>query len=81
MVGAASGGVWKSLDGGTTFIPVFDDQPVQSIGAGEIEFSTDSADIVSYLVERAPLAPPCEVSEEEFHLVNVTDRTCTVMGG
>lgn len=32
-VGAASGGVWKSLDGGTTFKPVFDKQPVQSIGA------------------------------------------------
>jgi len=32
-VGAASGGVWKSIDGGTTFKPVFDDQPVQSIGA------------------------------------------------
>ncbi len=36
-VGAASGGVWKSLDGGTTFAPVFDDQPVQSIGAVEID--------------------------------------------
>ncbi len=36
-VGAASGGVWKSLDGGTTFTPVFDDQPVQSIGAVEID--------------------------------------------
>jgi len=33
FVGAASGGVWKSLDGGTTFRPVFDEQPVQSIGA------------------------------------------------
>lgn len=32
-VGAASGGVWKSLDGGTTYKPVFDKQPVQSIGA------------------------------------------------
>jgi photosystem II stability/assembly factor-like uncharacterized protein len=32
-VGAASGGVWKSIDGGTTFKPVFDKQPVQSIGA------------------------------------------------
>lgn len=32
-VGAASGGVWKSLDGGTTFKPVFDRAPVQSIGA------------------------------------------------
>ena len=36
-VGAASGGVWKSLDGGTTFEPMFDDQPVQSIGAVEID--------------------------------------------
>jgi hypothetical protein len=33
FVGAASGGVWKSLDGGTTFHPVFDKQPVQSMGA------------------------------------------------
>jgi photosystem II stability/assembly factor-like uncharacterized protein len=32
-VGAASGGVWKSTDGGTTFKPLFDKQPVQSIGA------------------------------------------------
>ncbi len=36
-VGAASGGVWKSLDGATTFTPVFDEQPVQSIGAVEID--------------------------------------------
>ena len=32
-VGAASGGVWKSVNGGTTYKPVFDKQPVQSIGA------------------------------------------------
>ena len=32
FVGAATGGVWKSTDGGTTFKPIFDKQPVQSIG-------------------------------------------------
>ena len=32
-IGAASGGVWKSQNGGTTYKPVFDKQPVQSIGA------------------------------------------------
>src|SRR6266581_2069207 len=33
FVAAASGGVWKSDDSGTRFRPVFDEQPVQSIGA------------------------------------------------
>ena len=37
FVGAASGGVWKSNDSGTTFKPVFDKQPVQSIGAIAID--------------------------------------------
>ncbi|MEO6222367.1 MAG: sialidase [Vicinamibacterales bacterium] len=32
-LGNASGGVWKSTDSGTTFVPVFDDMPVQAIGA------------------------------------------------
>lgn len=32
-IGSASGGVWKSVNGGTTFKPVFDKEPVQSIGA------------------------------------------------
>jgi photosystem II stability/assembly factor-like uncharacterized protein len=36
-VGTASGGVWKSVNGGTTFKPVFDKQPVQSIGAVTID--------------------------------------------
>ena len=29
----ASGGVWKSTDGGISFKPVFDDQPISSIGS------------------------------------------------
>jgi photosystem II stability/assembly factor-like uncharacterized protein len=37
FVGAASGGVWKSIDGGTTFKPVFDKVDVQSIGSIAID--------------------------------------------
>src|SRR5438445_10147893 len=37
FVGSASGGVWKSVNGGTTFKPVFDRQAVQSIGAVAID--------------------------------------------
>jgi len=37
FVGSSSGGVWKSLNGGTTFKPVFDKQSVQSIGAVTID--------------------------------------------
>src|SRR3954470_7127200 len=37
FVGAASGGIWKSDDSGTRFRPVFDEQPVQSIGAIAID--------------------------------------------
>jgi photosystem II stability/assembly factor-like uncharacterized protein len=32
-IGSASGGVWKSTDGGHRFVPVFDSMPVQAIGA------------------------------------------------
>src|SRR5271163_1190165 len=40
FIGAASGGVWKSVNGGTTFKPVFDKQPAQSIGAIAIDPQT-----------------------------------------
>ncbi|MGZ4873844.1 MAG: WD40/YVTN/BNR-like repeat-containing protein, partial [Candidatus Angelobacter sp.] len=37
FVGSASGGVWKSINGATTFKPVFDREPAQSIGAVTID--------------------------------------------
>jgi photosystem II stability/assembly factor-like uncharacterized protein len=36
-VGAASGGVWKTLNGGVTWAPIFDRQGTQSIGDIELE--------------------------------------------
>jgi photosystem II stability/assembly factor-like uncharacterized protein len=36
-VGSASGGVWKSVDGGTTFKPIFDKQTSLSIGSIAID--------------------------------------------
>src|SRR6516164_6342588 len=29
----AAGGVWKTIDGGLTWKPVFDDQPISSLGS------------------------------------------------
>src|SRR5579862_3802673 len=31
--GAVDGGVWETLDAGRTWTPIFDDQPIASIGA------------------------------------------------
>jgi photosystem II stability/assembly factor-like uncharacterized protein len=32
-LGSASGGLWKSTDGGSTYVPIFDDQSVSAIGS------------------------------------------------
>lgn len=42
--GAATGGLWKSIDGALSFTPVFDDQPVAAIGA--VSIFQPSPDIV-----------------------------------
>jgi len=35
-VGAATGGVWKSVNGGLSWEPIFDEEPVASIGAVQV---------------------------------------------
>ena len=42
--GAASGGLWKTEDGGVNWRPVFDDQPVHSVG--EVEVAPSDPNIV-----------------------------------
>src|SRR5215475_11660041 len=43
-VGVASGGVWKTVNGGITWKPVFDDQAVSTIG--DVTVSQSEPDIV-----------------------------------
>src|SRR4051812_46294692 len=43
-VGAASGGVWKTVNNGTTWVPVFDSQPNLSIG--DIAIAPSNPDVV-----------------------------------
>ncbi len=59
-VGAASGGVWKSVNGGTTFKPVFDKQPVQSIGA--ITVDPKNAKVTAYRLATASTSPGMAVT-------------------
>jgi hypothetical protein len=40
FVGAASGGVWMTNDGGNTFVPIFDQQPSLAIGAIAVDPTT-----------------------------------------
>jgi Transmembrane protein 131-like N-terminal len=40
FVGAAGGGVWRSSNGGNSFVPIFDSQPTQMIGAIAIDSTT-----------------------------------------
>ena len=42
--GAVDGGIWKTTDAGTVWVPIFDDQPVASIGA--IEVAPSDANII-----------------------------------
>jgi photosystem II stability/assembly factor-like uncharacterized protein len=43
-VGSASGGVWKTVDGGLTFKPIFDEQPIASIG--DLALAPSNPDVI-----------------------------------
>ena len=43
-VGSASGGIWKSTDAGMTFAPIFDQQPVASIG--DLALAPSNPDVI-----------------------------------
>ena len=43
-VGTGSGGLWKTTNGGTTFNPIFDDQPATSIG--DVTVHPDNPDVI-----------------------------------
>src|SRR5918997_4690640 len=43
-IGAASGGVWKTVNGGTTWTPIFDDYGTTSIG--DLAIAPSNPDIV-----------------------------------
>ncbi len=42
VIGTASGGVWETKNGGISFYPIFDKQPIQSVGAVAIDPSNPS---------------------------------------
>ena len=44
-VGAATGGIWKSVDGGIAWKPIFDDQPMLAIG--DIDISKSNNNIIN----------------------------------
>ena len=43
--GAVNGGVWKTTDAGTVWTPIFDNQPVASIGAIAVAPSDPKIDL------------------------------------
>ena len=57
FVGAASGGVWKSDDGGTRFRPVFDEQPAQSIGAIALDPKNSNRMSMEFTSQRMAVKP------------------------
>ena len=53
--GAVNGGVWKTIDAGRVWTPIFDSQPVASIGA--LAVAPSAPDTITW----EPASPPCAI--------------------
>jgi photosystem II stability/assembly factor-like uncharacterized protein len=76
-VGAATGGVWKSTNGGLTWAPIFDDQPVHAIGS--IAVVQSNPDVVWVGTGEGNVRNSASVGEGIFKSTN-GGRTWTRMG-
>ncbi|MBC7897529.1 MAG: sialidase [Cytophagaceae bacterium] len=76
-VGAASGGVWKTVDGGINWLSLFDDQEVQSIGA--LAVSRADPNVVWAGTGEAHIRSHISIGQGVFKSVDA-GRTWTLMG-
>jgi photosystem II stability/assembly factor-like uncharacterized protein len=76
-VGAASGGVWKTTDGGTNWTPLFDDQPVQSIGSLAVALS--NPDVVWAGTGEGKIRSHISIGQGVYRSLDA-GRTWTLMG-
>jgi photosystem II stability/assembly factor-like uncharacterized protein len=76
--GAASGGIWKTTDGGQTFEPIFDNQPVQAIGA--LAVAPSNAKIVWAGTGEAWVIRPSDVMGDGIYKSTDAGATWTHMG-
>jgi photosystem II stability/assembly factor-like uncharacterized protein len=76
-VGAASGGIYKTTDGGVHWDPIFDDQPVQSIGA--LDVADSDPNIVWAGTGEAKIRSHISLGEGVFKSTDA-GATWTIMG-
>ena len=76
-VGAASGGVWKTVDGGVNWKAIFDGQPVQSIGS--LAVSRSDANVVWAGTGEAHIRSHISIGQGIYKSVD-GGKTWTLMG-
>lgn len=76
-VGAASGGIWKTTDGGVNWTSIFDAQPVQSIGA--LAVSRSDPNVVWAGTGEAHIRSHISIGQGIYRSVDA-GRTWTLMG-